>query len=125
MKFHKIEGAKPSVGHYSTAVESNNMLFISGQVPVNQMTGEIVEGDFKVQFLQVLNNLRNVLNSSGLDLENVVKMNVYITDSTKWTEANGIYKEFFGDHKPARTILPVPPLHKGYLVEVDAVAEYK
>ena len=125
MKFHKIEGAKPSVGHYFTAVESNNMLFVSGQVPVNQMTGEIVEGDFKVQFLQVLNNLRNVLNSSGLDLENVVKMNVYITDSTKWIEANGIYKEFFGDHKPARTILPVPPLHKGYLVEVDAVAEYK
>ncbi|NLW42445.1 MAG: RidA family protein [Tissierellia bacterium] len=125
MKFHKVKDAKSNVGHYSTAVESNNLLFISGQVPVNQITGEVIDGDFKTQFLQVLNNLRNVLNSSGLDIENVVKMNVYITDSTKWAEANEIYKEFFGEHKPARTILPVPPLHKGYLVEVDAVAEYK
>lgn len=58
MKFHKIEGAKLSAGHYSVAVESNNMLFVSGQVPVNQMTGEIITGDFKTQFMQVLNNLK-------------------------------------------------------------------
>ncbi len=123
MKFHKIEGAKLSAGHYSVAVESNNMLFVSGQVPVNQMTGEIITGDFKTQFMQVLNNLKNVLNAAGLGLENVVKVNVYIIDPDKWAEANEIYKEFFGDHKPARTIIPVLPLHNGYEVEVEAVAE--
>ena len=123
MKFHKIEGAKPSAGHYSTAVESNNLLFVSGQVPVNQMTGEIIGGDFKTQFLQVLNNLKNVLNAAGLDLENVVKVNVYIVDPEKWGEANEVYRDFFGEHKPARTIIPVLPLHNGYEVELEAVAE--
>lgn len=125
MKSYRIKGSKPIAGHYSPAIKSNGFLFISGQVPVNPVTGKIVKGDFEAQFKQVLTNLKNLLEASGASLEDLVKVNIFVDNGEKWFEVNQIYKEFMGKHKPARTVLPVLPLHNGYLVELEAIAELK
>lgn len=125
MKSFKIKNSKPIAGHYSSAILSNNFLFISGQVPVNPVTGKIVKGSFETQFQQVLDNLKGILESAGLAVDDLVKVNIMIVDGEKWYVVNEMCKEFFGKHKPARTVLPVLPLHNGYQVELEAIAELK
>ncbi len=123
MKSYRIPGAKPIAGHYSPAVESNGFLFISGQVPVDPVTGKIIKGDFEDQFKQALTNVKNLVEAAGGTLEHIVKINIFVNNGEKWYEVNQIYKEFMGKHKPARTVLPVLPLHNGYEVEIEAIAD--
>lgn len=125
MKFHKIEGSKPSSGHYTPAVSANGFLFISGQVPVEPITGEKYSGGIEEQFMGILNNLKRLLEDSGSNLDNVVKVNIYVPDAENWGIVNEIYSKFFGKHKPARAIIPCGKLHKGYLLELEAIAILK
>lgn len=113
---------KKHAGHYSPAVRKGNMLFISGQVPTNPYTGEKCFGSIREQTQQVLQNLDDILKAAGADKKDVMKMTVYVSDIAYWDEVNQVYSEYFGEHKPARTIVPTRDLHYGFLVEMDAIA---
>ena len=113
---------KPA-GHYEQGIVSGNMLYISGQLPVDPEQPELFIDDYRKQAQQVLNNIDAVLKAAGASRSQVVRMTVYITDIALWPEINRVYGEFFGEHRPARTIVPVPCLHYGYSVEMDGTAE--
>lgn len=110
-------------GHYTPGVWAGGLLHISGQLPIDPITGRVVGGDAAKQVLQALNNLDRVLASANLSREAVVSARVYIADIADWDKVNEAYAQFFGRHKPARVIIPTGKLHHGALVEVEAVAE--
>jgi 2-iminobutanoate/2-iminopropanoate deaminase len=109
-------------GHYTQAIVANGFAFISGQLPIDPGTGEKRTGSIEEQTLRVLGNIKAIAEASGSDLNGIVKVTVYITDIELWGQVNKVYSEFFGSHKPARTIVPVKELHYGYLIEMDAIA---
>lgn len=113
--------AKPG-GHYSPGVLSNGILYISGQLPFSS-EGEKIDGDIGTQTSQVLENMKNILETAGGRLEQVVKCTIYIVDGSHWGAVNEVYASFFGDHKPARAIVPVSELHYGFLIELEAIAD--
>lgn len=111
-------------GHYSPGVMSNGLLFISGQLSIDPDTKEVAKGGILEHSKMALSNLDRVLEEVDLLRDAVVQCRVYITDINHWDEFNKVYSEFFGDHKPARAVVPVKELHYGCLVEIEAVAEY-
>lgn len=124
MKLMNVTDAIPPAGHYSMAVISHGLIFISGILPIHQQTGEkLTSASFQEQVIQVFSNLTAILNECGSDPGKLVKVNVYIKNVDDWLELNTLYKEFLGDHKPARTVIPVSHLHYGFLIELDAIAE--
>jgi len=110
-------------GHYSPGVISNGMLYISGQLSIDPDTRELPAGGVKDHARQALSNVERVLNEAGLDKENVVQCRIYLIGVHNWDAINEVYADFFGDHKPARIVVPVPELHGGSLVEIEAMAE--
>ncbi|RFB15293.1 RidA family protein [Bacillus sp. HNG] len=122
MKFISIKGAKPNPGHYSAATQKGNFLFISGQLPVDPFTGKGTSGDITAETNQVLSNLDHVLEAAGAKKEDIMKVTIYISDISLWDTVNSIYKQYFGDHKPARAVVPTNQLHYGYSIELEAVA---
>ena len=123
MKFVIPESKSNNPGHYTPGVISNGMLYISGQLSVDTDTGKVVEGDIVVHTKQALHNLERVLTAAGLAKENVVQTRIYIPSVDYWPTVNQVYAEFFGQHKPARAIVPCRELHYGALVEIEAIAE--
>ena len=117
-----VPGALPVKGHYSPALKDGDYLYISGQLPINQFTGICCEGTIKEQAEQALENFHNILMAAGAGKEDVVKVVVYINDISLWDEVNEIYSDFFGDHYPARSIVPTKPLHYGFLIEIEGIA---
>jgi 2-iminobutanoate/2-iminopropanoate deaminase len=113
------KGPQPA-GPYSHAVVANGFVFISGQGPVNPETGAMLDA-FADQVRQTLENVRTILEAAGSSLEDVVKVNAYVTDLTRFAEFNEVYKEFFRHDPPARTTVATALL--GILVEVDCVAQ--
>lgn len=122
MKFISITGAKPNPGHYSPAVQKGNLLFISGQLPVDPFTGEGVSGDITAETKKVLKNVDLILKEAGATKEDIIKTTIYVSDISLWDTVNDLYKEYFGDHKPARAVVPAKELHYGYSVELEAIA---
>ena len=118
-----INGSKSKGGHYSPGVVSKGMLYISGQLSKDQVTGTVPEPDMAVHMALALRNLETVLKEAGLCRENVVQCRVYVTDVHQWDTVNRVYGEFFGSHAPVRIVVPVPELHFGCMVEIEAVAE--
>jgi len=110
-------------GHYSPGIISNGNLYISGQLSIDPDTRKVAEGDISVHANMALSNLERVLEEANLTKENVVLCRVYLTDISHWDEFNIIYSSFFGNHKPARAVVPVSELHYGCLVEIEAIAE--
>ncbi len=106
-------------GPYSHAVVANGFVFISGQGPVNPETGTMPDA-FADQVRQTLKNVQTILEAAGSSLDDVVKVNAYVTDLTRFAEFNDVYKEFFRDDPPARTTVATALL--GILVEVDCIA---
>jgi len=115
---------KPA-GHYSQAVIHNGIVYISGQLPVNPAHGVSAPGSIEEQTRQVLENLNAILAEAGSSRENVLRTTVYISDVALWAAVNAIYSEFFGDHRPARTVVPTGDLHYGFSIELDAIAVVK
>ncbi|MBN2430621.1 MAG: RidA family protein [Acidobacteria bacterium] len=109
-------------GHYAQAVIHGDLVYVAGQLPIRPHTGERCTGDIEEQTAQVLRNLAAVLAAAGSGLERVLKTTVYITDIGLWDRVNRVYSRVFGDHRPARAVVPVPELHHGFLVEIEAVA---
>lgn len=120
-----IEGLTSKGGHYSPGMIAGGMLYISGQLPIDQTTGMIAEGGIREQTQMALTNVGRVLEAAGLKPENVVMCHVYIPDMANWDAVNEVYAEYFGNHKPARVIVPTRELHHGALIEIEAVAEMK
>ncbi len=114
--------APPPAGHYSQAIEHMGLIYVSGQLPVIPGRKEKHAGSIEEQTEQVLANLEAILKSGGSDKNHVLKVTVYISDVALWDRVNSVYARFFGDHRPARAIVPTRELHFGFQIEVDAVA---
>lgn len=110
-------------GHYSPGIISNGMLYISGQLSIDPDTRALPEGGIAAHAALALKNVERVLTEAGLTRSDVVQCRVYVTDVALWDEVNTVYAEFFGSHRPARIVVPVPALHFGCMVEIEAVAE--
>jgi reactive intermediate/imine deaminase len=113
--------AKPG-GHYSHGVIANGMLFIAGQLPIDTTGNKLTDQPFAVQVKQTLANVQAVLAEHQLSVEDLVQVRVYVTDIENWPAFNQLYAEWAGEAKPARAVVPVPILHYGFLIEVEAVA---
>jgi 2-iminobutanoate/2-iminopropanoate deaminase len=113
--------APQPAGHYAQAVAWDRLVFVAGQLPVRP-NGEHVTGDIDAQTRQVLANLSAILEASGSGLASVLKTTVYVTDVALWPSVNNVYAEVFGEHRPARSVVPVKELHYGFLIEVEAIA---
>ena len=119
----RSEQAPDPVGPYSQAIHSGDLLFLSGQIPLDPATGEIVAGEIEDQTHRVLTNLAAVLEAAGSSLGQVVKTTVYMTDLSLFPRMNAVYSEYFsGDPAPARATVQVAALPLGSAVEIDAIA---
>ena len=113
--------APAAIGPYSQAIKVGNLLYTSGQIPIDPATGNIVSGDIKEQTRQALSNIKAILEEAGLTMNNVVKTTVFLTNMEDFTEMNSIYAEFFSEPFPARSAVAVRTLPKGVLVEIEAI----
>jgi 2-iminobutanoate/2-iminopropanoate deaminase len=111
-----------AVGPYSHAVESGDLLFLSGQTPIDSQTGKLVEGDIVEQTNQCFKNLFKVLEAAGLTPDNVEKVNVFLTDMNNFTAMNEVYSKQFSEPYPARTTIGVSSLPLGAQVEIEMIA---
>lgn len=122
MREIKTANAPAAIGPYSQAIVSGNMLYTSGQIPINPATGEIPEG-VEAQARQALTNVKNLIEASGASIDNVVKTSVFIKDMNDFAEINEIYAEFFTEPYPARSCVEVARLPKDVLLEIETIAE--
>jgi 2-iminobutanoate/2-iminopropanoate deaminase len=120
----KPAGAAAPVGPYSHAVRVGDLLFCSGQIPLEPATGQLVGGDIKAQTARVLENIKLILEEQGLGLENVVKTTVYMVNLADFAAMNEVYGKYFSCNPPARSTVQVAALPKGAAVEIEAVAHY-
>jgi 2-iminobutanoate/2-iminopropanoate deaminase len=122
-KVISTKNAPAAIGPYSQSIMVGNMLFISGQIPVDPASGQIVSGDIREQTRQVMKNVSAILNEAGMTLENVVKTTIFLKDMNKFSDVNEVYKSFFneGDY-PARSTIEVARLPKDVLIEIEAIA---
>ncbi len=114
--------APAAVGAYSQAVRAGDFVFVSGQIPLNPETGEVVFADIKEQTERVLVNIRNILQEAGMGLEDVVRTTVYLELMDDLSRVNEVYGRFFGDEPPARAAVEVARLPKDVAIEIEAVA---
>ncbi len=110
-------------GHYVPAIKSAGLLFISGQLSLDLDTREVPEPDIRVHTQLALHNVERVLTAAGLTRNDVVQCRIYTSDMRNWDPINEVYAAFFGEHRPSRVVVPVPELHFGCMVEIEAVAE--
>ena len=111
------------VGPYSPAVEAGDLVYFSGQIPIDSVTGKIIEGDIKAQTSQCLKNLSNVLDASGVTSDDVVKTTVYLVDIGDYSAVNEVYGKYFKAPYPARTAVAVCALPLGSRVEIEVIAK--
>jgi 2-iminobutanoate/2-iminopropanoate deaminase len=122
MKSIQTDKAPLPGGHYSQAIVHNGLVYVSGQLPVDPKTGGKQTGSIEEQTRLVLQNLAAILEASDSSLNKVLKVTVYISDISLWGKVNEVYAGIFGDHRPARAIVPTRDLHFGFTIELDAVA---
>ena len=123
MKALNTDKAPAAIGPYSQAIRTGNIVFVSGQLPINPATGAFPEGGIKEQTHQSLLNARAILQSEGLDMCDVVKTTVLLSDIANFGPMNEVYAEFFQAPYPARSAFAVRDLPKGALVEIEMIAE--
>ncbi len=116
--------AAPPIGPYSHAVRIGDLLYTSGQIPIDPKTGDLVTGDIKAQTERVLENLRIILADQGLSFGNVVKTTVFMTDLGQFAQMNAVYATAFPQNPPARSTIQVAGLPKGASVEIEVIAHY-
>ena len=123
MKALNTDKAPAAIGPYSQAIRTGNIVFVSGQLPIIPETGAFPEGGIKEQTRQSLLNARAILQSEGLDLSDVVKTTVFLSEIANFGPMNEVYAEFFTAPFPARCAFAVKDLTKGALVEIELIAE--
>jgi 2-iminobutanoate/2-iminopropanoate deaminase len=117
--------AAAPVGPYNHAVRAGNLLFCSGQIPLEPANGQVVAGDIKAQTERVLENIRLILEDQGLNFSNVVKSTVYMVDLGDFAAMNEVYAHYFTGDFPAPSTVQVAALPRGVLVEIEVVADYE
>jgi 2-iminobutanoate/2-iminopropanoate deaminase len=122
MRVISTPDAPPPAGHYSQAIVYGDTVYVSGELAVNHSTGEEGIGSIEEQTRLTLRNIEQILLSAGSDLNHVIKTTAYISDVELWGGVNAAYAEVFGDHRPARAVVPSRDLHYGCLVEIEAIA---
>lgn len=115
--------APAAIGPYSQAIQVGNLVYTSGQIPINPLTGTVVEGGIKEQTRQSLQNVKAILQEAGLTMQNVIKTTVFMADMNDFADMNAVYAEFFSEPYPARSAVAVKTLPKGVMVEIEAIAE--
>ena len=123
MKVISTNKAPAAIGPYSQAIQVGNLLYTSGQIPINPATGVLVEGGIKEQTRQSLNNVKAILEEADLTMGNVVKTTVFMADMNDFAQMNAVYAEFFSEPYPARSAVAVKSLPKGAMVEIEVIAE--
>lgn len=114
--------APPAIGPYSQAIATDSLLFLSGQIPLDPSTGNLVDGDIQAQTRRVLLNVQAVLVAAGSSLERVVKTTVFLADINDFAAVNSVYAEFFVQSPPARSAVQVAALPRGAQVEIEVIA---
>ncbi len=120
--FLATEKAPVAVGPYSQGVKTGNIIFTSGQLPMDPVTGELISGDIKKATKIALENVRAVLQAGNAKIEDIVKVMVFVKDMNDFGVINEVYAEFFGEHKPARALVEVARLPKDADIEIEAIA---
>ena len=115
--------APAAIGPYSQAIKVGNLVYTSGQIPIDPATGSFVEGGIKEQTRQSLQNVKAILEEAGLTMKNVVKTTVFMADMNDFADMNAVYAGFFSEPYPARSAVAVKTLPKDALVEIEVVAE--
>lgn len=123
MKVISTKKAPAAIGPYSQAIQVGNLIYTSGQIPIDPATGNFAEGGIKEQTRQSLFNVQAILEEAGLTLQNVVKTTVFMADMGDFADMNADYAEFFSEPYPARSAVAVKTLPKGALVEIEVIAE--
>ena len=113
--------APQAIGTYSQGIKSGNLVFTSGQIPLNPETGELINSDFKSEISQVLTNLNGVLKSGGSSLKKAIKLTVFLTDLSYFPQVNEVFQEFFPENPPARSAVQVSALPMNAKIEIEAV----
>lgn len=121
MKFLDTEHAPKAIGPYSQATIVNDLIFVSGQIPLNPKTGQIEE-DIKLATQTSLSNVLAIVEAAGASLHDIAKVNVYVQDMNDFDIINTVYADFFKDHKPARALVEVSRLPKNVKIEIEAIA---
>lgn len=118
----KTKNAPDPIGPYSQAIGAGNLLFLSGQIPVNPATGQLVTGDVIAETHQVMQNLKAILTDAGMDFNDVVKTTIFVTDIGHFSTVNEVYGKYLHDHFPARETVQVAALPRGVHVEISMIA---
>lgn len=119
----KTSSAPAAIGPYSQAILVENFIFTSGQLPIDPKTGEMVEDDIEKQTLQSLENIKNILNSNDLNMNNIIKTTIFLSDLNNFDKVNSIYKNYFDNFPPARSCIEVSRLPKNSLIEIEVIAK--
>ncbi len=123
MKPINTQKAPAAIGPYSQAIQVGNLVYTSGQLPIDPTTGAFPEGGIMEQTRQSLTNVRAILKETGISMSQVVKTTVFLADMNDFADMNTVYSEFFSEPYPARSAVAVKTLPKGALVEIEVVAE--
>ena len=122
MKTIATEGAPQAIGPYSQALVSGDLLFVSGQIPLDPATGDLVSGGIEQAVERVFDNIQAILGAAGATLDDVVKTTVYLVLMSDFAAMNAVYARRFGSHRPARSTVAVAQLPKDAAVEIDVIA---
>lgn len=121
MKIINTPGMPKANGHYSPCIQHNDVLYLSGQLPIDPVTKAIPK-TIEEQTDLALKNVETIVNEAGSSKDQILQMRVYISNIELWGKVNNRYSAFFGDHKPVRSIVPTRDLHFGCLIEIEAIA---
>lgn len=122
IRFLSTDKAPAAVGPYSQGVKAENIIYTSGQLAIDPVTGELLKGDIQKETRLCLENVKAVLEAAHATIEDLVKVTVFVTDMNDFSKINEVYAEFFGDHKPARSLVQVAALPKGADIEIEGIA---
>ena len=118
----QTEKAPKAMGPYSQAIQAGNLIFISGQIPLDPATGELVKGDIRQQTQQVLENIKGILESQEIKMEDVVKATIFLKDMGNFNQVNEVYATYFSSFPPARSTVEVTRLPRDVEIEIEAIA---
>jgi 2-iminobutanoate/2-iminopropanoate deaminase len=121
-KVVQTEKTPKAIGPYSQAIQAGNFLFLSGQIPLDPKTGELMKGDIREQTQQVLENIKGILESQKLGMENVVKVTIFLKDIGNFNQVNEVYTTYFPSSPPARSTVEVAKLPRNADIEIEAIA---
>lgn len=124
-QFIKTPNAPQPLGPYSQGIRAGNFLFVSGQGPIDPRTGKMVQADIETQTRQTLQNVKGIVEASGFQMRDVVKVAVFLKNASDFQKVNEIYKTFFAENPPTRTTVEAGFVVPGMLIEVDAVAYHE